>query len=572
MHLFNRSLVSLLKIPEMKNLLYILLAALLPLPGFAQSSSHDDFFKSLIKEKEVPGLSVALVENGRIAYTGAFGVKSRDTGEPVEGETTFAAASLSKPLFAYAVMQLVEEGKLNLDTPLYKYLEYPDAAHDGRYKQITGRMVLSHSSGFPNWRDDKLNILFTPGERFQYSGEGFVYLMRVVEKLTQKPLNDLMEEKVFGPLEMKNTSYVWKEEFEALYAAPHDDLGFPVGKYRPEEGNAAHSLQTTATDYAKFLLAMLQSRGLKPSSIKMMLSPVIGAGRSFSGPHNEDAGVSWGLGWGLQETPKGRSFWHWGDNGTFRCFVTGYPDSGKALVYFTNSNLGLRAVPAIHERFFGKECPAWEWLDYDEEDSPGQALLKVILEKGYAGAIKPFLTEGGQHLDTTRITEQEMNQTGYRLMEYHRYEDAIMVFHANMKAFPQSANTYDSYAEAHLRSGDYETARKYYSKTLEMNPDNPSAKSILRCLAPEGPEGNTTFRLNAYPHARLVTLAGEFNGWNPVSLPFTRRNGEWICRIELEPGRYEYKLVIDGIWTPDPGNPEVVVNNGHVNSVMVVEK
>lgn len=556
----------------MKNSLYLFLLTLSPFLFYAQNNAHDDFFKALIEEEEIPGLSVAIVEDGQIAYTGAFGVKSRDTGEPVEEGTLFAAASLSKPLFAYAVMQLAEEGKIDLDKPLYQYLEYPDAAHDERYKQITARMVLSHSSGFPNWRNDKLGILFTPGERFQYSGEGFVYLMRAVEHLTGMPLNEFMEERVFGPLGMDNTSYVWKEEFEGRFAAPHDDLGFPVSKYRPGEGNAAHSLQTTAADYAKFLLAMLQPQEQKVSAVEKMLSPEVRAGTSFSDPKGR-SGISWGLGWGLQESPEGKAFWHWGDNGTFRCFVMGYPDSGKALVYFTNSNLGLRIVPAVTGRFFGeKECPAWKWMGYEREDTPGQVLLKAILEKGYAEAVLPFLSEDSQNIDTTRIKEWQMNQIGYRLMERHRYEDAKKVFYANMKAFPQSANTYDSYAEAHLRTGDFETARKYYAKALEMNPDNSTAQSIVRRLGPEGAKGNVTFRLNAYPHARLVTLAGGFNGWNPLSLPFTRHNGEWACRIDLGPGRYEYKLVIDGVWAPDPGNPEVVVNNGHLNSVKVVEE
>lgn len=555
----------------MKNRLYTFLLALFPFLNYAQNPSYDDFFSTLIEKEEIPGLSAAVVEDGRIAYTGAFGVKSRDTGEPVVEETIFAAASLSKPLFAYAVMQLAEESKIDLDKPLYHYLEYPDAAHDERYKQITARMVLSHSGGFPNWRNDKLNILFTPGERFQYSGEGFVYLMRVVERITQVPLNDFMAERVFGPLGMKNTSYVWKEEFEARYAAPHDDLGFPLNKYRPEEGNAAHSLQTTAADYAKFLLAMLQPKGLKAATVKMMLSAETGAGHSFSGPQGNSP-VSWGLGWGLQESPMGKAFWHWGDNGAFRCFVMAYPDSGKALVYFTNSNLGLRIVPVVAQHFFGEECPAWKWLGYEREDTPGQVLLRAILEKGYSGAIPPFLGENRRQLDTNRIKEWEMNQVGYRLMEFHRYADAKKVFYANMEAFPRSANTYDSYAEAHLRSGEFDTAREYYARALELNPDNSTAKSILRCLGPERMEGNATFRLGAYPHARLVTLAGDFNGWNPISLPFTRHNGEWACRIGLPPGRYEYKLIIDGVWTPDPGNPEVAVNNGHINSVMVVEE
>ena len=554
----------------MRNLLYVLLCALPPLLSSAQGTSFDEFFQALIEEEEIPGLSVAVVEDGGITYSGALGVKSFDTRELVNESTIFAAASLSKPVFAYAVLQLVEEGKLDLDKPLYKYLEYPDIAHDERYKQITARMVLSHSSGFPNWRNGQLNILFTPSERFRYSGEGFVYLMRVVEHITQMPLNDFMEERVFDPLGMAHTSYVWKEAFEENFAVPHDDLGFPVSKYRPEEGNAAHSLQTTAADYAKFLLAMLQPQGLKASTVELMLSPVVEVAPSSSGPAPKSPEISWGLGWGLQGTSKEKAFWHWGDNNTFRCFVIAYPDKGKGVVYFTNSNLGLRITPKIVERVLGERCPAWEWLGYEREDAPWQLLFKAILEKGYGRAIPPFLEKNGRQLDTARINEWQMNQIGYRLMERHRYEDAQKVFYANMQAFPKSANTYDSYAEAHLRTGDFETARKYYSKALELDPQNAVAESIVRQLAPKSPKGNTSFRLNAYPHARLVTLAGEFNGWNPVSLPFIRQNGEWVCTLGLEPGRYEYKLIIDGVWTPDPENPEVTVNEGNLNSVMVV--
>ncbi|MCB0612971.1 MAG: serine hydrolase, partial [Phaeodactylibacter sp.] len=122
------------------------------------------------------------------------------------------------------------------------------------------------------------------------------------------------------------------------FAVPHDDLGFPVSKYRPEEGNAAHSLQTTAADYAKFLLAMLQPQGLKASTVELILSPVVELAPSSSGPAPKSPEISWGLGWGLQGTSKEKAFWHWGDNNTFRCFVIAYPDKRKGVVYFTNSN------------------------------------------------------------------------------------------------------------------------------------------------------------------------------------------------------------------------------------------
>src|SRR5664279_788809 len=139
---------------------------------------------TLIKESDVPGLSIALVRNGKLVWSKAFGIANADTKKPVTNETVFEAASLSKPVFAYAVLKLVDVGKLNLDTPLNKYLgNNYDVVNDDRINFITARHVLSHTSGFRNLRDNDgtktLLIHFTPGEKFSCSGEGMVYLSKV---------------------------------------------------------------------------------------------------------------------------------------------------------------------------------------------------------------------------------------------------------------------------------------------------------------------------------------------------------------------------------------------------------
>lgn len=212
----------------------------------------------------IPGLSLAYVKNGKIAETYHLGVRSFDTGAPVDEGTVFAAASLSKPIFAYGVMKLVEAGQLDLDRPLYQYLEYEDLQHDDRYKKITARLALSHTSGLPNWRrGPQLDFQYDPGERFRYSGEGFVFLMRVVEKITGQSLEEWMRETVFEPLGMKRTSYIWKEKLADDYAIPHNEIGRTNGKYFPEEGNSAHSLQTTAVDYGRFVEALTRGEGLQ---------------------------------------------------------------------------------------------------------------------------------------------------------------------------------------------------------------------------------------------------------------------------------------------------------------------
>src|SRR5215467_468183 len=131
----------------------------------------------LMREADIPGMSITLIRGGKIAWHGNFGVKNAKSAQPIDDDTVFEAASLSKPVFAYAVLKLVEQGKLGLDVPLTSYLPKPYIADD-RLKEITARFVLSHRTGFPNWRGEgnPLTIHFTPGERFSYSGEGFVYL------------------------------------------------------------------------------------------------------------------------------------------------------------------------------------------------------------------------------------------------------------------------------------------------------------------------------------------------------------------------------------------------------------
>ncbi len=210
-------------------------------------------------------MSIALIRNGKTAWLHGFGVKNKKTGEPVKADTVFEAASLSKPVFAYAVLKLADQGKLDLDTPLITYLEKPYVP-DERAGKITAGMVLSHRTGFPNWRaeDNVLPIYFSPGSRFSYSGEGYIYLQRVVEQITGKPLDIYMSEVVFKPLGMNNSSYVWKASFDALAATGHDSKGKPREREKPTQAGAASTLNTTAKDYAQFVNAILNGKGLSP--------------------------------------------------------------------------------------------------------------------------------------------------------------------------------------------------------------------------------------------------------------------------------------------------------------------
>lgn len=555
----------------------LLLAMLwLTLPAIAQQSQQrgslsipntnelDNFVEKLINDANIPGLSLAIVREGKIIYSNALGVKSADTQESIDQETIFAAASLSKPLFAYGVMKLVETGEFDLDKPLYEYMEYPDISSDERYKQITGRMALSHASGFPNWRRGDLAINFQPGEKFSYSGEGFVYLQKVIEKITGKEIDEWMQEMVFTPLNMDRSSYLWKEDYANNFAMPHNDLKRTFPKYKPKEGNAAHSLQTTATNYANFMNALIEYQGLQQETVENMLSPQINVDETHSGT------VNWGVGIGLQKVEKIEAFWHWGDNGTFKCFVIGFPLYKTGLVYFTNSSNGLGIAPVLLSQVFGARFPALEWIDYEAYNSPTKKIVKAALEGNFTPVMQQYLHRSGKHQDTLLINERAMNNLGYNLMGLKLMNEAKKVFQMNMEAFPNSSNVYDSYAEVCLKTGDRAKAAQYYAKAAEMDPQNKIAATIVERLQLKNHKGNASFRLESYSQALHVSLAGSFNGWNALSHPFIWKDGAWTNTLQLEPGDYEYKIIVDSVWIPDPNN-KIINLEDNFNSKLTVE-
>lgn len=331
-------------------------------------------------QANVAGLSVALIQDVEgagqpaIAWQHGFGAKNKSTGEPVTPETVFQAASLSKPVFAYAVLKANAEGLLDLDVPLSTYLPEPYIADDARLHRITARHVLGHTPGFPNWRpkDQPLRIHFSAGERFAYSGEGYVYLQRAIEHLSGERLDVWMRSRLFDPLDLHHSSYVWLDAYETQAAVGHDREGKPSEPGKMLEPNAAYSLYTTPTEFARLMILLLQPSGdsvcLTVQQVAQMLTaqvPVNDAGfdaeRSIAEVQT-DAQVSWGLGWGLQRAPNGGAFWHWGDNGDFQAFAMGFPGQRAGMVCMANSASGRTLWVDLFGLAFGGVQPAIEWL------------------------------------------------------------------------------------------------------------------------------------------------------------------------------------------------------------------
>jgi CubicO group peptidase (beta-lactamase class C family) len=449
-----------------------------------------DRIPELMNQSGVPGLSIAVIENGKIAWIGSFGVKNVTTGDKVDDRTVFQAASLSKPVFAYAVLKLVDQGKLDLDTPLSKYLP-AYVENDERVNLITARQVLTHRTGFPNWRpaNKPLLIHFTPGERFSYSGEGFVYLQGAVEKITGQPLDAFMRQAVFDPLKMADSSYLWQGKYDSIAARGHNGGGLPTRQFKPVEGGspinggggpaAASTLHTTAQDYARFVIAVMNGTGLKKDTWRQMLTPSSPVDAECSNCVGRPVSrlsesIAWGLGWGLENTAQGRAFWHWGDNGDFKAFVAGSESSRRGIVIFANSANGMMIIPDIAAEAMNEKQPAFDWVHYERYDSARMHLYRTILEKGIDAALKQY--QAGPPME-----EGPMNSLGYQLLGSKKVKEAIHIFELNAAAFPKSANVWDSLAEAYMTAGK-ELAVQYYRKSLELNPENSNAVEMLKKL------------------------------------------------------------------------------------------
>ena len=351
----------------------------------------------LLQLASVPGMAIATVRDAEVTVEG-FGVRRAGADDKVTGDTVFEAASLSKPVFASIVMQLAAEGVIDLTRPLMSYLPLPNPA-DERAKSITATHVLSHSSGWRNWRsgrDVALTADFPPGSRFSYSGEGYFFLQRVVEKLTGKGLSRLARERVFGPLGMESSGYLWRAELDAAFASPHTNRGQPMDSFNarsgkafaglaPEVGkpvdewttedvekalprmdaniavlpnnmmpNAAASLVTTARDYGAFVRWLFGAgpvHGGRPLLDRMIVQ------QSTINPS-----LGWGSGIGLEETGGRKYVWHWGDNPGVKNFVVGEPATGAAMVIFTNGNSGQRVYERVIRARTGVDHPAFLWL------------------------------------------------------------------------------------------------------------------------------------------------------------------------------------------------------------------
>jgi CubicO group peptidase (beta-lactamase class C family) len=318
--------------------LAVLLFVFLGLEAAAQSK-----IDTLLKEKHVPAVGIGIIHDGQLREVKVFGELKK--GVPAPYNTIFNVASLTKPIVSLLTLKLVDSGQWNLDEPLANYWVDPDVANDPRHKKLTTRHVLSHQTGFANWRwneeSKKLTFRAEPGTAFGYSGEGFEYLRKALEKKFGKSLSELSQSTIFTPLAMSDTQYAWDARTDsARFAHWHDQDGneaYP--DFKTTKVNAADNLITTVEDYGNFAAFVLRGGGLSDALFQEMVKPQVAI--------KENLAMS--LGWELHQNLGDGEYAliHSGSDDGVKTLVILLPKSGQGLVVLTNGDNGFQVCEPI---------------------------------------------------------------------------------------------------------------------------------------------------------------------------------------------------------------------------------
>ena len=418
----------------------------------------DDTVSRLMRAAEVTGVGVAILNQGRVAYLKAYGLRDVEKKLPLTEDSAMAGASLTKAAFSVLVMQLVASKTIDLDRPVQEYLpkpipdypEYRDLSGDLRYQKLTARMLLSHTSGFPNLRwlnpDHKLNINFEPGSRYAYSGEGIQLLQLVVETVTGKALKDLMEEHVFRPLKMSRTSMVSEQRLEDNSANGYDEWGRFLGHPQRQSAAAAGSMQTTLRDFARLLQAVMSGDQLIKSARELMLSPQIQILSKHQFPslatatteENKGIRLSYGLGWGLYWSPYGRAFFKEGHEEGFRNYAVAFDKPGIGIVILTNSSNGEGIFKELLETLIRNPFTpiAWEgFTPYNElpPRKPQPKHTEIELAPALLGRVVGRYTLPGVVLRVTR-------QSGHLLLQENDEPPEELFPEAELRFFSKTSD------------------------------------------------------------------------------------------------------------------------------------
>lgn len=436
------------------------------------ANTFDSEVKKMMLEVGVPGSSIAIIENNQVAYAKNYGYKQLEDKDPVTDNSVFEACSLSKMLLVYVVQKLADEQKIDLNKPLYQYLEYEPLKHDPRYKLITAHMILSHSSGIENWQwenDPKvLEIVAEPGSKFVYSGEGFQYMAKVVAKILNEPYDVYVSKMVLGPLHLNSTYLKYVEKNDSLhiaasptdYAVGYSDMEVPVKKWKNADPVPASGMHTTAADYARLIIGMFNEKNLSAAGLKRMTKPVIRM--------NEGSDAIWlSEGFFLLKTPDDTLAFFNGINNGFKSEIFYSVKNKRGFVLFTNSDRGELMTGYLSQLTTKFNLNAlFTTSFYSVYPSQAISLFRMYREKNTAA----MLTEI-QNLKTTgTIKPNTLNELGDTFMS-HDMELSRKLLEMNIELFPDSSLSYCLLGGVYYQTKKYDLAYANLTKAKQLNFD-----------------------------------------------------------------------------------------------------
>jgi tetratricopeptide (TPR) repeat protein len=458
---------------------------------FAQptNSNVDEIIQREMKERKIPGLQMAVVQNGKIVLSRSYGIANLQNNVPVNNTTIFPINSNTKVFTGVAMMQLVEQDKIKLNDPIGKYLDNLPA----EWQKITVDQLLTHISGLPEilklldpmtgnigplkteaviWEKLKtLPLEFKTGEQFSYNQTNYYLLGKIIEKLTNRSFATNFEEDQFNIAHLKNTVFGDSRDIIQNYAPSYRYNSYFDGKQGeakltytytefPDFVRTGAGLNSTAEDMANWLIALQDGRLFKkPGTLDMMWSP---------GQFNNGTPTNWSRGWGITKFRKTHRAV--GMSGGNRSVIMVYPDDDLAIIVLTN--LAGSSPEDFVEEIAGCYNP-----DIVKAD-PLTYLRKNLRAIGFENAID-FVKKEQKTNPSFNPNESELNDWAYRMMANKQEKEALEIFKLNVYLFPKSWNVYDSYGEILLKMGDKSKAIEMYRRSIELNPENENGKKIL---------------------------------------------------------------------------------------------
>lgn len=423
----------------------------------------DNKIKRMMDDIGVPGASLAIIDSNRIVYSSAYGYVKKG-GAPINSETIFEACSLSKSFLVYMTYKLVDEGKLNLDKPIYQYLEKRSLKKYPGYSLITPRMLLSHCSGIENWKEmnnpDSLEIVAAPGKSYVYSGEGYHYLAEVVQMLMKEPYEKAIKRVVLDPLHLTRTytSYAKDDSYPLNYAIGHTVMGDTVPKRKNHTPIPAALVHTTAEDYANLIIHLFNGKNLSDARVKDVLTPAV---RLIE----IDSSAWYGAGFEIIYSPHDTLIAHGGANAGFRNAVFYSVTHQRGFVLMTNQEWGKKMAEQINKATVDMDITPRTRQYGFEDQYPDNAtkLLNTYRTKGVTGMLQQI----NQLKQKNRLGAKTLVELSYALPG----RDSMIgkqLLNDNAALFSGSVWPYLELGYYYYERSDYAMAHKYFAKVKEM--------------------------------------------------------------------------------------------------------